>query len=201
MSQDFVAAYGSLMSKFSRENFSKIYEPVLPVIVLNWRRYWCVNDHDEGATHCGAIFERNAQLEAVLVPTIINDELRQRERNYSPLLIDQSSILGASSLQPIHSDLESRYWIFSPKAPNKPTNACPIVQTYVDTCLVGCFEAGGPRFADSFVACSRGWSEPWINDRNRPVFPRAAPAEGQIAQIDALLESHNVIKFRKEPPT
>ncbi|MGA1268316.1 MAG: gamma-glutamylcyclotransferase family protein [Gemmobacter sp.] len=75
-----------------------------------------------------------------------------------------------------------------PAACLPPTERHPILQSYLDTVLGGFSAEYGPGAVAEFVATTRGWEAPILNDRARPRYSRAiAPDPGLRAEIDAAL--------------
>ena len=82
-------------------------------------------------------------------------------------------------------------WVYVPKNPTPPDASHPILQSYVDIILRGCFNTVGEPFARSFISTTTGWSSPptnsnvstatttphrhhyWVNDRDLPIYKRS----------------------------
>jgi hypothetical protein len=77
-------------------------------------------------------------------------------------------------------------WVYVPKHPTPPDASHPILQSYVDIIMRGCFNTIGEPLARSFVHTTTGWtrrtSHPsttttlcnyWVNDRDIPMYKRA----------------------------
>ena len=72
----------------------------------------------------------------------------------------------------------SYVWMFVPDGPiGKPrvnlkmaSHTHPILQSYVDICILGCFEFS-KEFAIEFIHTTVGWDSPWLNDREVPRRP------------------------------
>jgi hypothetical protein len=61
----------------------------------------------------------------------------------------------------------------------------PILQTYIDVCLLGCLESGEGN-AEEFIRSTVGWDGPWLNDRETPRRPWVHQPEAM--KIDRLLQ-------------
>ena len=107
-------------------------------------------------------------------------------------------------------------WVYVPKNPIPPDASHPILQSYVDIILRGCFNTIGEPFARSFVSTTTGWFRNnnrsttntttnhhhhhhhyWVNDRDRPMYKRADRLYSKLnaAKIDHVIfdELQNLI--------
>ncbi|WP_339742585.1 hypothetical protein [uncultured Maricaulis sp.] len=185
---DYIIGYGSLLSAYSRQTYSNVHTPVIPVMVTGWQRGWTTRYGDEAATYLGVRPAENAMLSAALVPTLITEELRHRERGYTftPVARDTIKLMqdGAMELD------TARFWIVVNHEQLRADESHPIPQSYIDTCLIGCLETGGDEMARHFIQSTEAWDSHRVNDRDwpTPVYPRGTPASpAQRAEIDALL--------------
>lgn len=203
--------YGSLLSRDSRERHSGIYTQGLPVRVSGFKRAWVTRSLQEKQTYVGAVADNTSQLNAQLIPTDINPSLRAREKHYRFVEVPSSAIeqvvpLSSSkprSNQSCHNaalrDALSNHqlWLCETLLCHHASNDFPVSQSYIDTCLTGCFEHGGLSEATAFIEQTHGWDHPRVNDRGSPLYPRAARISTQrLAQIDALLST-----MKKAVPT
>ena len=78
------------------------------------------------------------------------------------------------------------------------SHAYPILQTYVDICVLGCLEFSR-EFAVEFIQSTVGWDGPWLNDR--PVPRRPWVHQPKYKVIDQLLKDTipEQFKCRKIP--
>lgn len=209
---EYIFAYGSLLSEYSRRHYSGIEAQVLPVTLTGWYRAWCTSYPDEGASYAGALRVDTVasksthfhELDGVLIPSVLDEDLQQRERGY------QFTRLDADSLRLDNSQLsdEDRVWICETIKEAQPSIQTPLPQSYVDTCLLGCIESQGMDAASRFIKQTSGWDCVWINDRivehgsnKRPIYPRYTPInDNQSELIDQLLEFNGVLKYRQSYP-
>ena len=77
-----VLGYGSLLSKDSRERYSNIFTPGIPVTVSGFERAWVTRSLHEKQTYVGAVANAQSKLNAQLIPTQINPALQEREKDY-----------------------------------------------------------------------------------------------------------------------
>jgi len=200
--QHYVVGYGSLLSHDSRKRYSNLDIIPIHVNLHGWQRQWQVNSLTENQTYVGVQSKINASLNAALIPTnSIDDKLRQRESNYEFVQVqeDHIEILGQAT-RDIRSNLDGcKLWICKPKANDHPSEAFPVNQSYVDTCLAGALESGLKGYAETFVRNTLGWHHHWVNDRQNPQYPRAAAiCDNTLARIDALLDKCEILQFRIE---
>ena len=73
-------------------------------------------------------------------------------------------------------------WVYVPKHPTPPDASHPILQSYIDIIMRGCFNTVGERLARSFISTTSGWTTNancnqldhyWVNDRDVPIYKRA----------------------------
>jgi hypothetical protein len=204
----YLVGYGSLLSHDSRSRYSNIFCPNMPIVAHGWRREWLARGLEDLQTCLGVSHDATAQLNGVLLPIEqISSELRNREQDYQFIEVDSSSIETAQESPLVQAELNKiranpdnhKIWICA-NLHKKPANIhYPIYQTYLDTCLVGCFDMGIDNFASEFVQNTHFWEHSWINDRSNSRYVRAAQVnQQQQQQIDQLLESLQVLKYRKE---
>ena len=197
MSNTYLLAYGSLLSKFSREVHSGITGEAVPATVHGWSRAWCAADLDEAATYAGAQPNPNAILDAVLIPTELDPALQQRERNYRFTPVPKADLVFSSSIS--ESAIQGQIVICEILAPQAATKTNPLPQSYVDTCLIGCFEAGGTQAVARFIEHTTGWDSYWLNDRQRQtlIYPRHARlSKQQHHMLDGILAECGVLSYR-----
>lgn len=96
----------------------------------------------------------------------------------------------------------SRVWMYVPEESRSrlPDKDHPILQSYIDICIRGCLEWGGPSFAREFLLSITAWNEFWLDDTpnsRRPWIHRK-----DHASIDAILQSvaHHVMFSERRHP-
>ncbi|MDG1418729.1 MAG: hypothetical protein P8P99_13085, partial [Maricaulis sp.] len=198
-STDYIVGYGSLLNRYSRETYSALTDPVIPVIAHGWRRGWTVRYGDEGATYCGVRAVAGARLVAALVPAEVTPQLRHRERGYVFTEVTRSSLRAIDA----HSGPlpEARFWIVVNRQQVLADARHPVPQSYIDTCLLGCLEIGGEAMALAFIRDTELWDGHWLNDRrhNPTLYPRHAPlVAGDAERLDALLHQTDALRHRVE---
>jgi hypothetical protein len=89
-------------------------------------------------------------------------------------------------------DAALRCWAYVPNSETAvPADAeHPLVQTYIDCVLEGCFALGGEEMAEEWITTTRGWSQYYLNDApmsRRPWLHRSK----RYREIDRLLAKHS----------
>ena len=189
-----VAGYGSLLSQCSRQSYSEIYAPTLPVLVHTWERAWITRAWHEKQTYVGAVPNASAKLNAQLIPMQFSEEFSARERDYRFVKLNPDTIefAGGADLSALmqhtpiyicestdiyHSDAEH-----------------PVNLSYVATCLKGCYEIDGMREMQKFIQHTGGWDTSYFNnDFQEKRYPRAAETDDDFNQLVLdLLKDRNI---------
>lgn len=191
----YIVGYGSLMQDESRKRTSPQAGPAHPVQVEGYRRGWFARPQAVGfaPTFLGARPDRQGHFNAVIYQVDADELLAtdKRERSYCRARV------ATPDMTPLESDFhpapDGQAWIYVSKPENvaTPTSRYPIVQSYVDIFVAGCFEQeqrfGLPGFSRQCLSTTTDWSEHWVNDR---VYPRRPfVMQPKAGQIDNLLSS------------
>ena len=192
---DYIFAYGSLLSHYSRTHYSGITTKPVSATVRGWSRSWCAAYPDEGATYAGAIVDDTAELDGILIETEIDQGLIEREREYRFSELRQDTLnYDRRELRLSSSD---RIYICETIAPKLPSQQLPLPQSYIDTCLIGCYELNGADGMARFIDQTTAWECVWLNDRGSHIYPRSSPISSfHVEQIDSILENRGVLKNR-----
>ena len=180
--QHFILAYGSLISSESRAKTGETGQ-VWPVKLHGFQRHWAVVDPAMDMSSV-AIKKADGQACNGILVAVKEDQIAlfdQREIGY------QRSQVTKEQLASYHEEPlpEGTYWVYHTDEINHPEEANPIALSYVDVILSGCLEHGD-AFALDFLALTKGWQSPLINDRPEPRYPRAQP-ELPIERLNRLL--------------
>ncbi|KJY85032.1 hypothetical protein TW81_01540 [Vibrio galatheae] len=179
---NYIFGYGSLMNSASRQLTGQT-STAMPATAHGFRRFWgkvddsyilspLVVDKGEGQVN-GVLLEVS---EAGLV------EFDVRERGYHRVEIAQDKL--EAELVLTNSD---HVWLYIKDSPQPPCSLSPIMQTYVDTVLVGCLEIS-EQFARQFIEHTIGWHFPLENDRQKPKYGNLAGVKPEHhPAIDALV--------------
>ena len=192
---DYIFAYGSLLSHYIRTHYSGIATKPISATIKGWSRSWCAAYPDEGASYAGAIVDDAAELDGILIETGIDQGLIEREREYSFTELRKDAL--NYDVRKLRLSASDRIFICETIAPKKPSQQLPLPQSYVDTCLIGCFELNGLDGMARFIDQTTAWECVWLNDRDSHIYPRSSPISSfHAAQIDNILEHKGVLKNR-----
>lgn len=186
-----IFGYGSLLEEQSRISTARSAKNAIPVTVKGLTRGWWARTGAIGpsTTFLGCLDANNKLLKSCGAPGYINGVLFEieegelslldhRETNYTRIELDPRMVQPYNGLRfspgPVwvyinNFDDEAAFLGASPDAD------CPIVQSYIDLCLLGCLELETlvkdevGRFCTDFIRTTFGWNKHWANDR---IFPR-----------------------------
>ncbi len=199
-SQNFIIGYGSLIETKSRQVTNPNANNAYPVMINGFERLWGVNAGYYQGTFLTVIKKSGAFFNAVYYQVkedeIINTDAR--EVGYCRTKINRSNLesLGIANLP------KGDFWIYTIN-PNNLSSASakyPIIQSYVDIFITGCFEVQKryqvSNFAEMCITTTNNWSEYWINDRVHPRRPFDYLPNAR--EIDNLLNKHFPDYFENE---
>lgn len=175
----FIFGYGSLVESQSRARTSPTALYAFPANVAGIQRGWFdqVGGVSLATTYLGAVPDSNSNCNGVIFQ-VSQQQLNafdERETGYKRDKIDPKNI---TMLNGTKSAPEGDIWFYANKEKRFASAEFPIVQSYVDICLNGCFEleatypqAKEAKFAETFLKTCSNWSKYWVNDR---IYPRRA---------------------------
>ena len=214
----FMFGFGSLMNTKSRTTSDPTAISVVPVRIssdVGYSRAWNFQHPTAKITALGLkkceTGEIACTINGVCSPIITNTgndaggeatlpkEILEREVGYTPVSIPSKF---CKPLSYARLPENSRVWMFVPDGPvGKPgvnlkmaSHSHPILQTYVDICILGCLEFS-KEFAIEFIHTTIGWDSPWLNDREVPRRPWIH--QPQFRLIDDLLAEEIPEQFSK----
>jgi len=189
----YIIGYGSLMNELSKRRTTQNVSNNLPVRLSGYQRIWNATANILGlsTTYLNVIPAQDSQINAVIYRLFDQyDILRtdKRERSYcrKKVHFDQIEMLD-------HSELEKgEIWIYIKDMNiHLPSKTYPIIQSYVDTFLSGCFQIEEKfrlnGFTEECVRSTKGWSQHWVNDRSYPRRPHLH--QPCVKDINQLLEN------------
>ena len=186
MSENFIFGYGSLMSKESRAKTGMTGDAI-PVRVKGLQRAWNQVIPNAFVTALGVVFEEEAFCNGVIIPIaesqLPNFDKRESDGGYFRIQLQRDLIDSFGMHLP-----EGIIWVYITDNPGFPSDQFPLIQSYADVALTGCFEYG-EAFAKEFIATTKGWDTSWLNDRTNPRYPRAMKEVPLASVFDALLQS------------
>lgn len=180
---NYIFCYGSLISKDSR-NRTGITGKSYVVRVKDIKRIWNVNIKSAPATYVGIVKEKDSICNGIIVEIDEKEMSKFDERegpDYKRTKIDLSQVefLGNDKFD------KGSVWVYSVKKPGIACDKYPILQSYLDVIISGCFDVSND-FAKEFVRTTNGWLS-WINDRKNPIYQRHLDYPN-IKKIDKVLQ-------------
>jgi len=198
----YIIGYGSLFKKSSLNRTLPDVNEIKPILLKNYKRSWNAIENITptfSTTFLGVEKSFDSQMNAIIfeVENSMIGELDKREFLYNRIKVEVSDIEFLAS--PFNVTDKDNIWIYVTKEPAKPSQEYPIIQSYVDICISGCFEIEKDfkidGFAKTFLLTTQQWSENWVNDR---IFPRAPHIHQPDAyRIDKLIYENLEKYFRK----
>ena len=202
---DFVFGFGSLINTKSRMASDPQATDAVPVRVVGdfgYCRAWNFQSSSARLTALG--LEKLPAGESRTINGIISPvfgaegmaALDEREAGYCRVQIPVECIEATSwiALPEGIADGGKAVWVYIPMVDGQSgpgvglsmaSYKYPILQTYIDVCLLGCLECG-TNCAYEFIESTRGWEGPWLDDRQTPRRPWIH--QSNYNQIDQILE-------------
>jgi len=180
----YIFGYGSLQNKNSiRNTITHIDEETFAVRVKNIKRGWYLpinknNLISKPWTTLACIEENGYYVNGILIK-ITPEHLRlldERETDYVRKIIPHGQIKSICDKE-LSSDSIVYYYGIEIESKQIPTLITPILQSYLDTCLIGCIEIDKKlgnkqyEYTIEFLHTTHEWNAMyhWENDR---IFPR-----------------------------
>ena len=188
-SKNFIIGYGSLMEENSRTRTNKEAINIKPILIKNFQREWGQRSQRYKITFLTVSRKIGSSINAIYYPLNIKSikKLDKRESGYCRHRVKFKELkFFGKKVNPKNKN----FWIYTAKKNNilKPDNNHPIVQSYVDIFLNGCFQIQDKfniyNFSELCVETTKGWSSNWVNDRVHPRRPFLIP---NFYRIDSLL--------------
>jgi hypothetical protein len=191
-SNNYIIGYGSLIERESRLSTNPNAKLVEPIMLKNFERSFGQSGGNYKTTFLTLIEKKDARANGVYYAATLEDIAKtdQRERSYCRVKVDHKNL----DFYGRNIKLEnSNFWVYAanPKGLQKPTPQHPIVQSYVDIFLNGCFQIQEEfkleNYSKDCVETTKEWSEHWVNDR---IHPRRPFAIANAMKIDQLLSKY-----------
>jgi len=178
--KQYIFGYGSIINKDSVNKTTIEKERIIKTIT-GFKREWNINIKSHFQTALGIVKNKNSTCNGVLVEVDDINEVDKREIGYT------------------REKVEENIWIYVPQVIGSATEKYPIMQSYIDVILEGCFKIS-KEFAKEFIDTTEGWNEHIIYDRETPKYPRAQKELKYKNEIDYLLSNHPKTKdfFKKK---
>lgn len=188
----YLIAYGSLIETASKNSTDPRSGINKPVWVDHYQRGWFSKGLSDGfsTTYLGVIKNKHARFNGTIfnLPANSFKNYDAREKYYCRVLVTPHDIhLLTGKKLPL-----GQFWIYElkPDLLAPPSARYPIVESYVDIFLAGCFEIEEKyhlkNFAAACVNTTSDWSLNWVNDR---IYPRRPSLyQPRALMIDKLLQ-------------
>lgn len=181
----YIFGYGSLINKDTRKIESSAD---IAVRVKGYSRDWNAKISKYNLTALGLERDGEGICNGVLVETSndLLEELDVREKSvgYIREKIDYSKVEPLFDVKIIEAEI----YTYIPLVPICASQEYPIARTYVDAVLYGCLEHG-EDFLREFVATTKSWKYPILEDRGQPNYPRWKP-EYVSSSVEALIRQY-----------
>ncbi|HAT4446696.1 TPA: gamma-glutamylcyclotransferase [Legionella pneumophila] len=188
----FIIGYGSLMQEESKKEDSSMVGENFPIYVSGFQRGWIERGTPIGFStiYLGVVPKKDSIINAVYFKLNDPSQIKnydKRENTYCRIKVPRDDIQALSSI----NLPEGQFWIYttSGKQLAAPSSDYPIVQSYVDIFLSGCFSLEEKyhlkNFARDCIKTTSNWSGHWVNDR---IYPRTAFDNiPYVAKVDPLI--------------
>lgn len=172
--EQYIFGYGSLIDSQSRVATAPSASYASPVQVIGIQRGWFGRLDDVGPTYLAALHSPDSNCNGVIFKVSVQQlaAFDEYESGYERKRIDPKNVIQLDDSRPV---AEGDIWFYTCAVKRFATPESPILQSYVDACLNGCFEieANFPRakeanFAEQFLKTSSDWGKYWVNDRPQP---------------------------------
>lgn len=185
----YIFGYGSLINSQSRVATSPSALYASPVKVVGIQRGWFGRLDDVGPTYLAALPSPNSNCNGVIFKVSVEElaAVDEYESGYGRKRIDSKNVIMLDESKPVP---EGDIWFYTCAVKRFATPQSPILQSYVDTCLNGCFEieasfpkAKEAKFAEQFLKTTSDWSKYWVNDRTQPEHPNSNKIDELIRKV------------------
>lgn len=181
MEQAFFFGYGSLVNRATHD-----YGHAQRASVRGWRRVW-QRAPSRPVSFLSVIRDPSCTIDGLIAQVPGGDWRALDAREFSYERIPVTDAVEAEPRQPG----EVSIYAITPDRAVPPDEDHPILLSYIDAVLQGFLREYGPDGAHHFMATTRGWEAPIVNDRAAPRYPRAQYLGAEERSfVDTLLAEH-----------
>ncbi|MBI1904203.1 MAG: gamma-glutamylcyclotransferase [Planctomycetia bacterium] len=186
--EQLVFGYGSLVNRRTLPPGVRTTPAVLP----GWRREWTHAVESPQGNVCALSVARDAatEIEGVLLSCDPQQlaELDRREIGYHRVRVPVR--LGPGR------NVACLVYVGDAAQRRAASHEFPIWRSYLDCVVAGYLELGGRAAVERFIATTRGWNAPILNDRPRPKYARAVDlSSDQRCEIDEILRERGLLEM------
>ncbi|MCA8868911.1 MAG: gamma-glutamylcyclotransferase [Rhodobacteraceae bacterium] len=179
--------YGSLVNRQTHA-----YGDTRPASVCGWRRQWQHTSLRKLA-YLSVVKVDGGEIDG-LIAAVPNGDWRAldlREGAYDRLALPDA-VVRHDHPETINVQIyHTRPGIVAP-----PTVRHPVLQSYLDTVVLGYLDVFGIEGAARFFQSTDGWDSPVLDDRRQPIYSRAiALSPKQRLLVDGFLDDLSVTRF------
>ncbi|MHA6263475.1 gamma-glutamylcyclotransferase family protein [Arenibacterium sp. CAU 1754] len=193
MNDPYFFGYGSLVNRATHD-----FARPQPARLTGWRRAWRHTDLRPVA-FLTAVPDDACEIEGLIaqVPGADWEALDQREWAYDRVAASHAVT------HPLSDPLDIAVYSVPADRHGTPTNAHPILLSYLDVVVQGYLREFGRDGVERFFATTSGWDAPILNDRAEPRYPRYQSLSAQETRCvdDHLMELSVRIITRNEVAT
>lgn len=197
----YMIGYASYLYEEARKNSEVQLKLDAPVWVEGYKRGWLTRTKPETIkmTELGVVPSDGSRFNAVLMSVQAGDlsGMDKNKKYYCRVKVDASKIKPMTGKKAADN---AEYWIYQTrkKQVNEAVSNFPVYQSFVDEFLTGCVNLSNrfklPEFANQCMETTAGWSESWVNDRQRPISGKSIQARKK--EVDDLLMKYQKQYFR-----
>ncbi|MGB0960129.1 MAG: gamma-glutamylcyclotransferase family protein [Halocynthiibacter sp.] len=175
--------YGSLVNSATHS-----YHNPRPAYLRGWRRTWR-HTHHRKVSFLTAVPCPQSEIWGVVAEVPNKDWAALDAREYAYDRHNITDHIFNTDARPT----DTAIYAIETGGHHAPTDAHPILLSYIDVVLRGYFDLFGDDGIAHFIATTDGWDAPILNDRARPLYPRAqALTKSETAQTDHALMTLSV---------
>jgi hypothetical protein len=193
-----IFGYGSLVNRSARRHQIDARE----LDLRGWRRSWthCVETERGGVCALTIVPSANEGVRGVLLdfPRAELPALDARELGYRRIAIsrDATGACGDKS-----SDQDMFTYVSTEAASRPGSREFPIWRSYLECVLAGYYDLGGVAAVREFLATTRGWGVPILDDRNAPKYMRAVMLSDETRRrLDELIHERELDALQFSEP-
>ncbi len=196
---DYVFGYGSLINTASRLRTVPDAHEIIPVNVSRMARGWWLNStrRKRPITYLSVVKTDNLSDVCNGVLFEVNDEtlaaLDKREQGYDRVKFTAEDVTCLRTGDALPEAVTLWTYVVQPEVCKQvPSQAYPLLYSYVDICLLGCLQmehlaqAELGDFTERFIEMTHDWAPYWVDDREAVDDERLGADK---AHIDGVIDS------------